>query len=174
MSDAAFRTNSPALYTTGSRTNWGAIWGGVFTFGAVWMVFEALAVAIFADRASIGMQIWTVVLTIIAMYVAGLETGRLAGLTNRHDGLVHGIIMFGLSLVSTIILSTLATGVLVGAAAPRVGYVFAFGPGTEWAGFFALLLGWFAAMAGASTGAARQLVEVRRPIEPPIEMRPAA
>lgn len=174
MSDAAFRTNSPVWSTAGLRTNWGAIWGGVFTFAAVWMVFEALAVAIFTDRASAGMQIWTVILTIIAMYVAGLETGRLAGLTNRHDGLVHGIIMFGLALVSTVVLMTLATGVVVGATAPRVGYVFAFGPGTEWAGFFALFLGWLAAMGGASTGVARRSLEIRRPVEPPIEIRPAA
>lgn len=174
MLDATLRTNTPASYTTGLRTNWGAIWGGMFTFAAIWMVFEALAVAIFPDRASVGMQVWTVVLTIIAMYVAGIETGRLAGLTNRHDGLVHGIIMFGLSVVSTIVLATLATGVVIGAAVPRAGYVFAFGPGTEWAGFFALLLGWFAAMGGASSGVARQSLEVRRPAEPPIEMRPAA
>ena len=71
------------------RTDWGAIWAGVFTYVAIWSVFELLGIAIFAsignpDAAGsaagmgLGMGIWTMVLTIIAMYVAGRETGRLA------------------------------------------------------------------------------------------------
>lgn len=174
MSDLGLRTYSPVINATGFRTSWGAIWGGVFTFAAIWIVFESLALAIFPDRASVGIQIWTVILTIIAMYVAGLETGRLSSVSNAHDGLVHGIIMFGLAVVSTMVLTVLASGIAVGAAAPRAGYVFAFGPGTEWAGFFALFLGWLAAMGGASTGVARRVGEVRTSVEPPIQMRPAA
>ena len=45
------------------------------------------------------MGVWTVVLTISAMYVAGLETGHLAGVVARHDGLMHGMMMFGLAVV---------------------------------------------------------------------------
>ena len=43
---------------------------------------------------STGIAIWSIVLTIIAMYVAGRETERLAGITTRHDGIIHGLIMF--------------------------------------------------------------------------------
>ena len=175
MSDAAFRLqNPPAGYPAGLRTNWGAIWAGVFTFAAVWTVFEALGMAIFNGGTSVGMQIWTVILTIIAMYVAGIETGRLAGLTNRHDGLVHGIVMFGLAVVSTLVITTLATGALTAASATRVGYTSVFATGTEWAEFCALFFGWLAAMGGASSGVGRRAVEVRKPAEPPIQMRPAA
>ncbi len=94
-----------------SRTDWGAIWAGVFTFVAIWSVFGLLGLAIFASLGnpdvanrlmgmSLGMDIWAIVLTIIARYVAGRETGRLAAVGNRHDGLIHGMIMFGLSVIA--------------------------------------------------------------------------
>ena len=84
-----------------ARTDWGAIWGGIFTFAAIWAVFESLALAIFrTPAAATGMEagkaLWTIALTVIAMYIAGLETGRLAGIATRHDGLIHGLMMFGL------------------------------------------------------------------------------
>ncbi len=182
MSDTAFRMqNPPTIYATRMRTDWGAIWAGVFTFAAIWAVFEALGYALFNSGAnvhagagaSVGLSIWTVVLTIIAMYVAGLETGRLAGVVTQHDGLVHGIIMFGLSVVSVIIVSSVAGGLWMAGTGLRGGYVLSLTTGAEWAEFVALFLGWLAAMGGASTGVARRYVETRQPSQP-IQMRPAA
>ena len=179
MSDTAFRTQDPALYRTGLRTDWGAIWAGVFTFAAIWTVFEALALAIFPGApaaqggASAGLAIWTIVLTIIAMYVAGLETGRLAGVTTRHDGLVHGIIMFGLSVVSTIIITSLMSGFWTPAATGHAQFTLTFNAGAQWAEFVALFLGWLAAMGGASAGVMRRYTGTRQ-VAPPVEMRPAA
>ena len=108
MANIASRADTAAI----RRTDWGAIWGGVFCFTAIWAVFGSLGFAIFASSAnpssaapvlnmSTGIAIWCVVLTAIAMYVAGVETGRLARVATRHDGLVHGLMMFGLSVVST-------------------------------------------------------------------------
>src|SRR6185437_8177856 len=108
-----------------NRIDWGAIWGGVFCFMAIWAVFGALGLAIFASAAtpganapvlgmSVGIAFWSVILTIIAMYVAGRETGRLAGVANRHDGLVHGLMMFGLSVVSLVVLVSIGGSSLSG------------------------------------------------------------
>jgi hypothetical protein len=156
----------------GSATRWGAIWAGVFTFAAIWAVFESLAIAIFPNTngGSVGLQVWTVILTIIAMYVAGLETGRLAAIANRHDGLIHGMVMFGLSAVSAVILTTFATGVFWGGSTAHAVTITA---GTEWGYFCALFLGWLAAMGGASTGVARRAVGTTTSREP-IQMHPAA
>ncbi len=182
MSDTAFRMQNPLpVYTTGLRTNWGAIWAGVFTFAAIWCVFEALAVALFPGTAtahaatsaygmSIGMAIWTIVLTVVAMYVAGVETGRLADVSNRHDGLIHGMIMFGLSVVSVIVLASLVNAFLMAGTALRSGYAMTLTPGMQWAEFIALFLGWLAAMGGASSGVTRRATEVKQPIQ----MKPAA
>lgn len=169
MSDRALAMET---YNYRPGTRWGAIWAGVFTFAAVWTVFETLGVAIFPNNGggSVALQVWTVVLTIIAMYVAGLETGRLAGIANRHDGVIHGMIMFGLSAVSAIVLSALAAGILTRGTPTHTVYI---STGTEWGYFCALFFGWLAAMGGASTGVAQRLVAPAVTREP-IQMRPVA
>jgi hypothetical protein len=169
MADLAYRNDRVAYVH--ARTDWGAIWAGVFCFVAIWSVFGLLGEAIFASASnpnsaqpvtgmSIGMAIWGIILTIIAMYVAGRETGRLAGVDTRHDGLVHGMIMFGLSVVSTVVIivlagATLSGGVGITGASAHSPYVLSVFADLGWAGFVALLLGWLAAMGGASAGVAR-------------------
>ena len=93
------------------RTDWGAIWSGVFTFIAIRFIFGALGFAIFAASASpnaahaatgmgIGIGIWVVILTIIAMYFAGREASHSTTVGNRSEGMRQGMIMFGLSVAS--------------------------------------------------------------------------
>lgn len=165
------------------RTDWGAIWGGVFCFTAIWAVFGALGLAIFASVAnpgtaqpvlnmSVGIAIWMIILTIIAMYVAGVETGRLAAVATRHDGLVHGLVMFGLSVVGMAVLASIGGSALSGGtgvnAAGHSPYIFTVVADLGWGGFVALFLGWLAAMYGASTGVSHKVThEVK-------EIRPAA
>lgn len=48
----------------------------------------------------VGTSIWAIVLTIVAMYVAGRDPGKLAVVTNRHQRWVQGMAMFGLSVVA--------------------------------------------------------------------------
>jgi hypothetical protein len=169
------------------RTDWRAIWAGTFIFYAIWAVFGALGLAIFASNSnpnaaapvlgqSVGMAIWAIILTIIAMYVAGRETARLARLTTKFDGLVHGLIMFGLSVVGLLLLAaiggvTITQGNLAPASThnPTAITVVA---NIGWGSFVALLLGWLAAMWGASTGASHKL-DRSRPADAR-EMRPAA
>jgi hypothetical protein len=157
------------------RPNWGAIWAGVFTFMAIWSVFGLLGMAIFSSPAnpakavsgmSVGMGIWGIILTIIAMYVGGLATGRLAGINNRRDGIVHGMIMFGLSVMAILIVVALGAGSAANAqtAATTVGasssYVLTAFADLGWIGFVALLLGWLAAMGGAFQGVQRRMNEI--------------
>jgi len=170
-------------------TDWGAIWAGVFSFVAIWSVFGALGVAIFASGAGAnaahpiagqgwGIGIWGIVLTIIAMYVAGRETGRLAGVVTRHDGLIHGLVMFGLSVVAALVVlsiggSALNTGAGVADNA-RSGYVLNLAAGIGWAGFLSLFFGWLAAMIGASSGVGHKEIRSTNIHEIEREMRPAA
>jgi hypothetical protein len=157
----------PAL--SRSAVDWGAIWVGVFTFFGIWSVFGLLGAAIFVSSANptaahpitgmgIGMSIWAIVLTIIAMYVAGLETGKLAAVTNRHDGWIHGMAMFGLSLVAVLVMlvlggSAMSTTVNTSAHNPYFMDVLS---GLGWVGFLSVFLGWLAAIGGSSTGIRRR------------------
>ncbi len=187
MADLAYRND--AVTVVRRRTDWGAIWGGVFTFVAIWSVFGALGLAIFASAAnpntaapvqgmSAGIGIWMIVLTIIAMYVAGRETGRLAAVDNRHDGLIHGMIMFGLSVVAALVLTVLGGNTLSGgtsvAATSHSPYILTVVSDVGWIGFVALLLGWLAAMGGASSGVSHKPEIRQQATGNTREIRPAA
>ena len=161
MADLAYRM--PGGSVVRSTTPWGAIWAGVFSFVAIWSVFGLLGAAIFSSAAPVGnitagstgigwgMGIWSIILTMIAMFVGGRVTSHLGGITNRGDGVVCGMTMFGLAVISTLIvvvLSGMAAGNGTAAAAPFVVSVFA---SIGWFGFVALFLGWLCAIGGASS-----------------------
>jgi hypothetical protein len=163
MAQLSYREENAAFFRR--KTDWGAIWAGVFTFVAIFTVFGTLGVAIFASSAnpnaarpvlamSTGIGIWAIVLTIIAMFVAGRETSHLAAVTNRHDGLLHGMVMFGLSVIAAIIVTAIGGAALNGGAqnVNASPYVFTLAAGLGWVGFVSLFLGWLAALWGASSG----------------------
>jgi hypothetical protein len=148
--------------------NWGAIWAGTFSFIAIWSVFGFLGAAIFASVANpnvpsplagigVGMGIWAVVLTIIAMFVAGRTTGRLAG---RTDPIMNGTVTFGLSITSALIVAIVAE-LALGTLVTRVAGTHLLGTfvGLGWIGFVALFLGWLAAIGGAFSAAQRRAAE---------------
>ncbi len=179
MADLAYR-NELALRGRG-LCDWGAIWAGVFAFSAIWAVFEFLGEAIFASAANpaqpasgmgVGISIWSIVLTIIAMYVAGRVTGHFARFADRADATMHGLVMFGLSVISAVVIVVLAGIALGGGSvvngAARSPYLLT-SAGFGWVGFLALFLGWLAAMGGAAS--ARRAVVARTDVR---EMRPAA
>ncbi len=156
-----------------SRIDWGAIWAGVFAFVAIWSVFGVLGTAIFASAANPnaarpvsgmgwGMSIWAIVLTVIAMYVGGRVTGDLAVLINRRDGILHGLVMFGLSVTATLVIVLLAGFATPGTATASVHspHLLDMASGLGWAGFLSLFFGWLAAMGGASSAVqTRTMVE---------------
>jgi hypothetical protein len=160
--------------TVVSHPNWGAIWSGVFTFLGIWTVFGLLGTAIFPSAAGptaaqpiagmgLGISIWSVILTIVALFVAGRVTGHLAGIGNARDGVVHGMIMFGLAMPSTLVIVSLA-GMAMGASVTGAHgvYVLSLFGTLGWAGFVGTFLGWLAALGGASMGA-REIVRTAIP-----------
>ena len=162
MASSTYRNE--ALLVAQPRTNWGALWAGLFAFAAIWSIFGLLGEAIFASSAnpnvthpvtgmSVGMAIWAIILTIIAMYVGGRITGDLAGVTAGGQGAIYGTILFGLAVIAAVVVVVMGgtalsgdTGVQGGVHSPYMFTVFA---DIGWAGFLALLLGWLGAMGGA-------------------------
>lgn len=159
---------------------WGALWAGVFTFIGIWSVFGLLGAAIFTSAANqdtiivnvMGMGIWAVLLTVIAMFVAGLTTSQLAQIENSGERVIHGMIMFGLT-VATVLLIVGVSG--IGGTAPGGARLYPLDPrnswtltlqtGVGWIGFVALFFGWLAAIGGASwrrrTGAEASVQQAR-------------
>ncbi|MFY9741939.1 MAG: hypothetical protein WA252_20515 [Candidatus Sulfotelmatobacter sp.] len=180
MATAAYRNE----VVVAPRTNWGAIWAGMFSFAAIWSVFGTLGEAIFASSAtaraahpiagmSAGEGIWIVVLTIIALYVGGRITGVLARVANRGEAAIYGSIMYGLSFVATLLLIVIGGTALNGGAGVAAGahssYMLTVFADLGWIGFASLFLGWLAAMGGAA-----HVVKQERPAANVRDIRPAA
>jgi hypothetical protein len=160
MADLAYRNEIPVVRR--GRTDWGAIWAGVFAFMAVWAVFGSLGLAIFEAGAgpampiTWGMGIWAIVLTAIAMYVAGRVTAYLAAVTSRRDGVVHGMVMFGLTVAALGVLAGL------GRSSPALGtvqghYLLAILGEFGWIGFLSLGFGWLCALWGSSATTSKRI-----------------
>lgn len=130
--DAAVWTEPPA------RVGWGAIFAGTVAALAIWMMLNALGMAL--GLSSIDPQdpgslrssgaftgIWGIIVSLIALFVGGLVASRGSGGITKGDGVLQGLVMWGLAtligawLVVSVI-STLLGGVAaVGKTAVETG-----------------------------------------------------
>jgi hypothetical protein len=161
MADIGYR-NDIALIKH-RKPNWSAIWAGTFSFIAIWSIFGLLGEAIFASAANPrsgnavgagigwGIGIWSIILTMIAMYVAGRVTMHFSPAATRGDAMLSAQTMFGLSIVSAMVMTVLGGAALAGGTAANTSssHLATMLAGLGWAGFFSLLLGWLCAMWGA-------------------------
>jgi hypothetical protein len=149
-----------------SRMSWPAIFAGTFVFLAIEVTFGVLGTAIFASAVnpasahpvsgmSAGIGIWLVILSIIALYFGGRAATALSGATDRHIGMYHGLVTFGVSVFTSIVVGAMLLGSTTLAPATRAASA---GPATVsdyvatagyWL-FVALLLGMIAAAIGGS------------------------
>lgn len=152
MADLTYTTESQAI----SHGHWGAIWSGTFTFIAIWAIFGMLGAAIFESRSNagvnVGMVIWGVILTIIAMFFAGRVTSQLADPASSNR--TPATIMFGLSFTAVLLLLLIvgnAVAMTRAAGASSTPYLASLVADLGWPLFIAMFLGWLAAMGGATT-----------------------
>ena len=128
-SGAAARTVAGVEITPAHRRiSWGAVFGGVVLAFAISLLLALLGVGIglttidpqqaggtpSAASLGIGAAIWWMVSTLIAMVVGGYTAARLAGVTARGDGVLHGLITWAFSLLLTFYLLTTAMGAIIG------------------------------------------------------------
>ncbi len=106
--------------------SWSGISAGTFLYLAIEATFGALASAIFAPgmqatnpRMTVGAGIWMIVLTGFAMYFAGRLAARIAGAATRPMGMRMGVVTFGMSIFSTI----LVIGMMLGGSGAEAGSV---------------------------------------------------
>lgn len=97
--------------------SWTGIFAGTFLFLAIETTFGVLGAAIFGSATnpvaanpvgpgvSAGLGIWMVILSIIALYCGGKLAGRLTGATTRNMGMYAGLVTFGMSVFSAILIT---------------------------------------------------------------------
>ena len=116
------------------RISWGAIFGGVILVVAVQLVLSLLGVGIGLDTVNtnagttpdasslgIGAGAWWVITSIIALAFGGYAAAWLAGIELRWDGVLHGLITWGIASLLTVYLLSSAVGGIIGGSASALG-----------------------------------------------------
>ena len=124
------------LVKTPTRLSWGAIFAGVVIAVAVQLVLGILGAGIGltmvdpvegttpgATGFGIGAGIYWLITTIVALGSGGYAAARVAGVHERFDALVHGLVVWGVTLILTLYLLTSAVGGIIGGAFRTVGAV---------------------------------------------------
>ena len=126
------RNGDPLFEHTGFRMSWGAIFAGLIVATAIQIVLGILGIAVgfgaydLGDSLQgygIGAAIWVIVSTLIALFVGGRTTGRLAGIVTRGDGILHGIVLWGVSTIFAAWLATNSIGAIAGGTLSLAGNV---------------------------------------------------
>lgn len=173
----------PAWY---NRISWGAVFAGVLTALATQLVLSALGILVGFGTANVtsinalrdvsaGVGIWTAISALISLFIGGYVASRIANVMFSSDGLWHGLTVWSLALVGSILLGTLGVtgllgfignvadafqGILPGAVSPQVSpqdLETAADVAASSAGYFLLgsLLGLAAALLGGWLGSRR-------------------
>ena len=107
---------SPPVVAAPRRISWGAIAGGVVLALVTQLTLSLLGLATGLTtaygRPGIVTAIWMVASAVIALFIGGAAASRLAGV-ERRDGVVHGLLTWGLMALVAFFLMTTAVGRIV-------------------------------------------------------------
>ena len=110
------------------RISWGAIFGGAVAALAIWVLLYTLGLALGLSTVdpqnpgsvrSSGLftGIWSVLTPLIALFVGGWVASQAAGVLDRKSGSIHGLVMWGVTLLLGAFLTFTALGGIIGGLA---------------------------------------------------------
>jgi hypothetical protein len=124
---ATVDTIAPVGTHTHRRISWAAIFGGVILIVAIQLLLSLLGAGIglgtvdtnagstpSPSSLGLGAGIWWVVSSCIALVAGGYVAAWLAGIELRFDGMLHGLVAWGIATLLTFWLLTSAIGGLIG------------------------------------------------------------
>ncbi len=127
-------TSGRDLTHTYQRISWAAIFGGATLVVAVQLLLSLLGAGIglgtvntnlgstpTASSLGIGAGVWWVVSSCVALGLGGYLAAWLAGIEIRFDGVLHGLITWGIAALLTIYLLTSAIGGIIGGGFSALG-----------------------------------------------------
>ena len=116
------------------RIAWGALFGGVIIAVAVQLLLSLLGAGIglgtvnvnagttpSASGFGIGAGLWWVISSCVALFVGGYASAWMAGISTRFDGILHGLVTWGMATLLTIYLLSSAVGSIVGGGFSALG-----------------------------------------------------
>ncbi|MGI4792615.1 MAG: hypothetical protein ACRYF2_18905 [Janthinobacterium lividum] len=134
MSYANNAQSSGTLNHTHRRISWAAIFGGVILAVTVQILLTLLGAGIGlgtinvqsgtspdASTLGIGAALWWMVTSLVALAVGGYVSAWLAGTETRWDGMLHGLVTWGIAAMLSLYLLTSAVGGVVGGGFSALG-----------------------------------------------------
>jgi hypothetical protein len=136
----AMAVETTAPFSEGSHINrrisWAAIFGGVVVVVAVQLLLSLLGAAIGlgtvntnagstpgASSVGLGAGLWWVISSCASLFVGGYVAAWLAGVEARFDGMLHGLVTWGIATLLTFWLLTSAIGSVIGGGFSAIGSV---------------------------------------------------
>lgn len=128
-----FEVSEPLVPAVRHRVSWGAIIVGALIALSLQMLLNLLGLGIGAssinvasgstpgEGLAIGAGVWFAVAALISLFAGGWVSGRLAGVPNRNDGMLHGFATWSVSSILTVILLSSAVGGIIGGSASMLG-----------------------------------------------------
>lgn len=117
--------DEPFQERTGFRLSWGAIFAGLVVAMVLQLVLGLLGIGVGlawwdagdpVQTLGIGAGIWAAISAIIALFAGGATAGRMAGILTPGDSAIHGVLVWGLSMITTVFLATSGVGMVLGGA----------------------------------------------------------
>ncbi len=172
----------PVQRFEGMRVSWGGIWAGVLVVlgTLLFLTTLGLAIGISADQRDVNPHaigtaavVWSALSMLIALFLGGMAATRMSMVWERSAGLLQGVLVWVISLVTVIYLGERGVGVMGGSALGIISGA-ATGPQAEpaasaWTQFLIVALSLLAALAGAAVGRRRAAVRATEVAEPPVE-----
>ena len=119
---------------THKRISWSALFGGVVLAVSIQLILSLLGAGIgfstvdvnagstpSASTFGTGAGIWWLVSSCIALFAGGYTAAWLAGIELRFDGMLHGLVTWGLATLLTVYLLTSAVGGIIGGGFSALG-----------------------------------------------------
>jgi hypothetical protein len=123
-------TETDHVITTAERSviaspiGWSTIFAAAVVAAAVWLVLHLFGVgvgltAIDTDDPSslrgvgIGTGVWSLIAPIIALFIGGLVAGRVAPTINTLNAVIHGAVVWGLTVIASIMVMLMALSALM-------------------------------------------------------------
>lgn len=116
--------------TTSRRPNfsairWGAIFGGVVSGTATYLLLSLLGVAVGltaieptaqepVGSVPLATGIWTGISMLVGAFIGGYVAGQMSGLARSMDGMLHGFVSWGATTLLYLVIATTALGALLG------------------------------------------------------------
>jgi hypothetical protein len=104
--------------------SWSAIFGGAVVSLGIWMLLHSLGLAAGLTAIDpnqqgslrgigIGTGVWSVIAPLLALFAGGFVAAYSAGLLDRTSGVIHGLVLWGLTAVAGALLLTMAVATTV-------------------------------------------------------------